>query len=252
MAKQIIDSLVNGGKASAAPPLGPALGPLGVNIGLVVAEINKKTAAFAGMQVPVKVIVDDETKEFEITVGTPPASGLIKKEAGIEKGSSNPKSEKVADLKIQQINKIVQMKGDALLGKNKTAKVKEIIGTCLGMGVMVEGKDGKEILKDIDNGAFKDVIESGKTEISAEELKKQEEEKKHLQEEIEAKRAEFEATADTILKEMEGKPRSDIKKKMIEAGLPEVIIHERLPAEAAVKPGDKPAEGATKPVPGKK
>ena len=86
MATQSVDALVEGGKASAAPPLGPALGPLGVNIGQVVAEINKKTASFQGMQVPVKVNVDTDTKEFNITVGTPPASALIKKEANLKSG----------------------------------------------------------------------------------------------------------------------------------------------------------------------
>ena len=65
MAKETIETLIEGGKASAAPPLGPALGPLKVNIGQVVADINKKTADFKGMKVPVKVIVDTKTKEFE-------------------------------------------------------------------------------------------------------------------------------------------------------------------------------------------
>ena len=80
MAKETVDALITGGKATAAPPLGPALGPKGVNIGKVVADINTKTKDFAGMQVPVKVIIDTDTKEFEIKIGTPPASGLIKKE----------------------------------------------------------------------------------------------------------------------------------------------------------------------------
>ena len=84
MGKQTIEVLIEGGKATAAPPLGPALGPTGVNIGQVVSEINKKTAAMKGMQVPVKVIVDDKDKSVEITVGTPPASALIKKEANIK------------------------------------------------------------------------------------------------------------------------------------------------------------------------
>ncbi|MFT4313232.1 MAG: 50S ribosomal protein L11, partial [Candidatus Woesearchaeota archaeon] len=71
MGKKSVDVLIQGGKATAAPPLGPALGPLKVNIGAVVGEINKKTADFAGMQVPVKVTVDEDTKEFETTIGTP-------------------------------------------------------------------------------------------------------------------------------------------------------------------------------------
>src|SRR3990167_5702036 len=112
MATETVDALVEGGKASAAPPLGPALGPLGVNIGQVIAKINEKTKSFSGMQVPVKVRVDKQTKTFDIEVGTPPASSLIKKEAKIEKGSGNPLADKVADLRIENIIKIAKMKED--------------------------------------------------------------------------------------------------------------------------------------------
>jgi len=84
---QTVDALIEGGKATAAPPLGPALGPTGVNIGQVIAEINKKTADFKGMKVPIKVHITDD-KEFSVTVGTPPVSQLIKKEAGIEKANA--------------------------------------------------------------------------------------------------------------------------------------------------------------------
>ena len=73
--------------ATAGPPLGPALGPLGINIMNVIKAINDKTKDFEGMKVPVKVIVDTATKDFEITVGTPPTSALIKGELGSEKGS---------------------------------------------------------------------------------------------------------------------------------------------------------------------
>ena len=156
MAKETIDVLIQGGKATAAPPLGPALGPVGVNIGQVVAAINEKTKSFAGMQVPVKVIVDTDTKEFEITIGTPPASGLIKKEAGLKKASDNPKTTFVADLTIEQIKKIADMKADALLGKNIKQKSKEIIGTCNAMGVTVEGLKGIDAIKALNEGKFDD------------------------------------------------------------------------------------------------
>ncbi|RMF05529.1 50S ribosomal protein L11 [Candidatus Woesearchaeota archaeon] len=231
MGKQTVDALIEGGKATAAPPLGPALGPLGVNIGQVVAEINKKTASFKGMQVPVKVIVDDETKEFEIKVGTPPASALIKKEAGIQKGASNPLTEKVADLKIEMIIKIAKMKEDALLGKTLKEKVKEIIGTCQSMGVLVEGVSAREALKLVDEGRFDREIAEEKTEVSAEELKELEEEKKRLQKEIEEKREEYLAKAKEIIASMEGKEKGAIKAKLHEAEIPEVIIHELLPED---------------------
>ena len=79
---ETIEVLVEGGKASAGPPLGPALGPLGVNVMQVVNAINEKTKHFDGMKVPVKVIVDPKTKGFEIEVGTPPVTALILKELG--------------------------------------------------------------------------------------------------------------------------------------------------------------------------
>jgi len=246
MASQSIEALVEGGKATAAPPLGPALGPLGVNIGQVVAKINEKTAGFKGMQVPVKVIVDSTTKTFEIEVGTPPASALIKKEAGIEKGAGNPLQDKVADLKIEQIIKIAKMKEDALLGNDNFSRVKEIIGTCDSMGVMVEGKQAREIIADISKGAFKDKIEKGKTELSSEELKILAEEKKKLQAEVESRRAEYLAKAKAIVEENKAKEKGIIKARLHEAGIPEVIIHEVMPTEAKVP------EGGAKPAPGAK
>ena len=231
MAKQTVEALVEGGKATAAPPLGPALGPLGVNIGQVVAEINKKTASFTGMQVPIKVIVDADTKEFEITVGTPPASSLIKKEAGLEKGASNPLTDKVADLKIEQIIKVAKMKEDNLLGKDLKNKVREIIGTCQSMGVKVEGSDAPEALKRVEQGEFDQKIKEEKTELSAEELKELEEEKKKLAEELEKKKAEFEKAAKEIIAGMEGKEPGQIRSKLAEAKIPQPIIDELVPAE---------------------
>ena len=191
MAKQSIDQLVEGGKATAAPPLGPALGPMGVNIGQVISEINKKTAAFKGMQVPVKITVDTDDKSFTIEVGTPPVSALLKKEANIEKGSGSPNVDKVADLKIEQIIKVAKMKTDALLGKDMFAKVKEVIGTCNSMGVLVEGKEPRAVIAEINGGSYEQEIRTEKTELSAEELKELEVEKKRLQEDITKRRAEL-------------------------------------------------------------
>lgn len=242
MAKETVEVLVEGGKATAAPPLGPALGPKGVNIGQVVAEINKKTEAFKGMQVPVKVIIDPDTKEFEIELGTPPASQLIKKEAGIEKGSGNPKEEKVADILIEQVIKIVKMKEAGLLGKTLKEKVKEVIGTCNSMGVLVEGVPAVDAIKQVNEGKFDEEIKTEKTELTAEEKKKLEEEKKKLAEEIEKRRTEFEKLAKEIVASMEGKERGEIRGKLKEAKIPAKIIDELLPAEAAAAPGAAPAE----------
>ncbi len=253
MATQTVEALVEGGKASAAPPLGPALGPLGVNVGQVVLEINKKTALFNGMQVPVKVSVDTATKDFSISIGTPPASALIKKEAGIEKGSSNPLMDKVADLRIEQIIKVAKMKDTQLLGKGLKAKINEIIGTCNSMGILVEGKPAVELISMINQGAFAEEIRLEKTELTAEELKELEAERKKLAEEIEKRRGEFLAKAKAIIDAMPGKARGEIKAKLVEAGIPTKIIDELLPSTAAAAPGEagKPAAqagGASQPA----
>jgi len=231
IAKQTVETLIEGGKATAAPPLGPALGPTGVNIGQVVMEINKKTADLKGMQVPVKVTIDTETKTFTIEIGTPPAAALIKKEAGIEKGAGNPLTDKVADLLIEQIIKIAKTKEDALLGKNLKNKMREIIGTCQSMGILVEGMPAQDALKAIAEGKFDQKIASGKTELSAEELKHLEVEKKKLREDMEKRKVEFIAKAKIVLKEMEGKENKKIRARMLEVGIPQPVIDEVVPEE---------------------
>lgn len=232
MATQAVDILIEGGKATAAPPLGPALGPTGVNIGQVVGAINEKTAAYKGMQVPVKVTIDTTTKTFEISIGTPPASALIKKEAGLKTASGNPKADLVADLVIEQVIKIAMMKEDDLLGKDLKMKVLEVVGTCQSMGVMVEGKRAPEAIAEIKAGKYDAEIKARKTEVSAEELKKLEEERKHLAEEAKARRDEFLSKAKAILAPLEGKEANAKRKALEEAGIPQSVIDELAPAEA--------------------
>ena len=165
-----VEAMVEGGKASAAPPLGPALGPLGVNIGQVVTEINRKTADFKGMKVPVKVIVDTSSKEFKIEVGTPPSPELIKKEVGIEHGSGEPNKNKVAFITVEQMIKIARMKRDSLLTKSLKSAVKTVAGTCNSMGILVEGKTSDEFSKELDSGMYDAELNAEKTEPSSEKV----------------------------------------------------------------------------------
>ncbi len=235
MATETVEALINGGKASAAPPLGPALGPLGVNIGEVIAEINKKTADFAGMQVPVKVEVDTQSKKFSISVGTPPASSLIKGEAKLAKGSGRAGAEMVADLAIEQIIKVSKMKDDDLKGRTPKARVKEVIGTCVSMGILVEGMTPKEALKAVDEGKWASEIESGKTELSAEEQKKLEEERKSMQAELEKKHAAIMGKAQSILDAAKtaGKDATTIRKELETAGIPDDLIERMAPKKSS-------------------
>lgn len=150
----IIEALVDGGNASSGPPLGPALGPMGVNIKEVIDKINNETKVFEGMKVPVKVIVDTDDKTFEIEVGTPPTSSLIIKELKVEKGSSSNRSEKIGDLTLDQVKRIVKMKGQTILGSTMKQAVKEILGTCVSMGVTVENQDPRDVQRSIDEGKY--------------------------------------------------------------------------------------------------
>ncbi len=158
MAKDTVEILIEGGKATPGPPLGPAIGPLGINMMQVVEQINAKTGDFAGMKVPVKIIVDSSTKEFEIEIGTPPTTALIMDELKIEKGSQDPGMDKVADLSVEQALKIARMKFDALLSNDYKHAAKEVMGTCVSMGLTVEGKDPREVQKEVDEGVYDDVL----------------------------------------------------------------------------------------------
>jgi large subunit ribosomal protein L11 len=152
--RKTIELLVSGGQANAGPPLGPAIGPLGVNVMAIVNRINELTKDYAGMKVPVKVLVDPETKEFEVTVGTPTASALIVSELKIEKGSGTPSTQKVGNLSIDQVVRIAKMKRAELLAGNLKTAAKEVLGTCVSLGVTAEGKDPREVQREIDEGKY--------------------------------------------------------------------------------------------------
>jgi len=227
MAKESVDALVEGGKASAAPPLGPALGPLKVNIGQVISEINKKTEAFKGMKVPVKIIVDTETKAFEITVGTPPVSDLIKKEIGIQKGSGIPNKDKVGNIAVEDAIKVAKMKLDALSAKDMKHAVKTVIGSCNAMGVLVEGKTAVEINPEIDGGAYDSLIAAEITDVPKEK-------RARLAQELDAFRKKFAAELVRIAAEKKAKEEAvAAKKAATDSG-----------AATPATPGAAPAAGA--------
>ncbi len=166
MAKNItMDLMVEGGKATAGAQLGGALGPLKMNIGQVVADINKKTESFKGMQVPVKLEINPESKEYTISVGTPPVSQLISKEAGIEKGSGEPNAHKAGVIAFEQVIKIVKMKQDSLIVKDMKAGVKNVIGSCRAMGVLVDGKEPAVVTQEVNEGKYDALIKAEKTTV---------------------------------------------------------------------------------------
>ena len=152
--KQTISSLVTGGEASAGPPLGPAMGPMGVNIMQVIEAINEKTKEFKGMKIPVTVSVDADTKEWEIEVGIPSASALLLKEAGIQKGSSTSGTEWAGDITADSIVKVANVKLETSYASSLKSVAKQIVGTCISLGIKIEGKTPKEFTAEINDGKW--------------------------------------------------------------------------------------------------
>ena len=159
MAKVTCEALIEGGKASAGPPIAPVLGPTGVNLYMIVQRINEMTAELKGLKVPVTIVVDDDTKEFEIEVGLPPTSALILKEVAAEKGTGATGTEVTGDITFDQVMNVVRAKDKDLLGSSLINQVKSILGTCVSMGVTVDGKDARAVQKEIDQGLYAEKLQ---------------------------------------------------------------------------------------------
>jgi len=155
---QTVSALVTGGGASAGPPLGPALGPLGVNIMEIIKAINDKTADFEGMKVPVTVSVDTKTKKWEVTVGIPSAAALLLKEAGIQKGSGTSGATWVGDIKVDSIVKVAKAKLESSYATSIKSVAKEVAGTCVSLGIKIEGKNPKEFAAEVNAGKYDDKL----------------------------------------------------------------------------------------------
>ncbi|HJU85476.1 MAG TPA: 50S ribosomal protein L11 [Nitrososphaeraceae archaeon] len=154
-----ISALVTGGEASAGPPLGPALGPMGVNVLQVVNTINDKTKDFSGMKVPVRVEVDPDTKKFTVEVGVPPTAALINKEAGVNKGSGTAGTTFAGNIGMESAIKIAKMKLDRSYARDIRGAVQEVIGTCVSLGMRVDNKPAKEIYADIGSGKYDEALQ---------------------------------------------------------------------------------------------
>tara|TARA_Y100000034_G_C6891059_1_gene409907 strand:+ start:412 stop:1068 length:657 start_codon:yes stop_codon:yes gene_type:complete len=209
--KETIEILVEGGKAKADASMAQKLGPMKINIQDVLKNINEKTESFKGMKVPVKIEVDPNTKEFEISVGTPPVSELIKKELNLQKGSSFPNKDKVANIGIEQVIKVAKMKESSILHNSLKSVVKTVIGSCNALGILVEGKEARDVNKEVDEGNFDKEINEVKTEIS-------EDRKKKLEEDLEAFNKEFLGDVEKLKSKMKEKAEAAAAEKKEEEG----------------------------------
>lgn len=195
---ETISTLVDAGNASAGPPLGPALGPLPVDIGEVVNEINQRTEDFEGMEIPVDVIIDEETGDFEIEVGTPPVAALVKDKADIDGGSGAPNEVKVANMAMKDVIAIAEMKQPDLVALDLPGATKEVLGSMQSMGVLVDGKEPMEVQQEVDDGEY-DAVFAGEEELPDEPKGGEidaEEAQRQLEERLEEEEAEAEEDED--------------------------------------------------------
>ncbi|MGI0151001.1 MAG: 50S ribosomal protein L11, partial [Thermoplasmata archaeon] len=106
------------------------------------------TKGFAGMKVPVVIRVDPATRQFTLIVGRPPVAALLLKEIGKEKGSGKPKTETVGDVSLEAVAKIASAKGDDLQGRTEEQRINQVIGTCVSLGITVDGADPRALLRE--------------------------------------------------------------------------------------------------------
>jgi len=141
MAQKVIGEIklqIPAGKATPAPPVGPALGQHGVNIGLFTKDFNERTKNDEGMIIPVVITVYAD-RSFSFITKTPPVPNLLKKACNLEKGSGEPQSNKVASISQDEIRKIAEIKMPDLNAGSIEAAMKIVAGTARSMGITVEG-----------------------------------------------------------------------------------------------------------------
>lgn len=206
--KMQVKLIVDGGSMKPGPAVSQQLGPLGLNLGKIISDVNEATKGFAGMKVPVELDVDPKSKTYKVKVFSPPVAELIKKELGVESGSGEAGKYKVGNIAFERVVGIAKTKMPNLLAKDLKSAVKLIVGTCVSLGVLVDSKNAKEIENDIEAGVYDKEIKGEITEVSEEKKNKlaefftilkarQEKEKKAIEEAKAAEEAAKAAAATT-------------------------------------------------------
>ena len=216
--------IVEGGAMKPGPAVAQQLGPMGINLGKVIEDVNKETSGFKGMKVPVELDVDPRTKNYKISVLSPPASEMIKQELKIEKASGKAGSEWVGNIAFETVLKVAKQKQSGLLAKNLKTAVKLILGSCVSLGVLVDSKSAKEIVRGVESGNYDDFIEQEKTEVDPAKKKelenyfaviKAEQEKKAKAAEAAKAAEEAAKTAAATAAPAEGEKKDDSAKKEV-------------------------------------
>lgn len=211
----VVKLLVEGGNMTPGPAVAQQLGPMGINVGQVISDVNIATSEFKGVTVPVHLTINPETKTVSIKVLSPPTSELIKKELKIEKASGARLKQRVGNFAIEQVISVAKAKHNSMLSGDFMATVKSVLGTCQALGVLVENKEISEVLEEISEGKYAEEISAQKTDVDSEKRKeldnyfvgiaeKQEAIKKA---EAEEKAAEEEKKAEAVIKAPEKKKK---------------------------------------------
>lgn len=202
----VIKLLVEGGKMVPGPAVAQQLGPMGINMGQVISDVNAATSEFKGVTLPVHLTINPETKEVSIKVLSPPTSELIKKELKIEKASGARLKQRVGNFAIEQVISVAKAKHEHMLSNDFMATVKSIIGTCQALGVLIESKEAKEILEEISEGKYAEEISAIKTDVDSEKRK-----------ELDDYFAEIEAEQEAVQKAEEAEKAAEEEKKAEDA-----------------------------------
>ncbi len=167
MPKKVLSFSVEGGAAKPAPPIKPALESVGLPVEEVVEKINEVTKRYKGFTVTVKVIVDPDTKEYEIEVEPPNITELLLKLAGAKAPSGDPIHKKVGNLPFEKIVEAALMKAPELTAKTLKGAVKTVLGTARAIGLTVDKKDPKEVTKEVEAGVYDEILSKYEEEWEA-------------------------------------------------------------------------------------
>lgn len=227
----LIKLIVDGAEMRPGPTVAQKIGPLGINMGQVISEVNKATVEFKGIKVPVTLDIDTKTKKFKVEVSSPPTSELLKKELGLESGSGDHKKNKIGNISIETIIKVAKVKHSSMLAKEFKSAVKSVVGSAVSLGILVENV-GKDLISDIDAGKYDKEINAQKTDTSAE------------------KKVALKEHFEKVLKEQENIKKTEEAAKAAEEAA-KLAAAATAPAakaaDATAKPGEAPAAGAKAP-----
>jgi len=155
---RVVTVKVRGGEAKPEPPIVDIIKGVGLDPEKIVEEINKLTEKYKGLEVQVKIIIDEETKEYEFEIKPPTTTELLLKAVGAKEPSGDPMHKKIGDLPFEKIVEVTILKKPALNAKTLKAGVKTIIGSARSIGITIDGKDGKDVTREVEEGVYDAVL----------------------------------------------------------------------------------------------